>query len=579
MTSCVRSRRHAHSHSNTTDGRRTEQLHPRAIQDQFETIMHLFTQIVLRCTMAVSKRSTATPKASTKTKETAALKEKHASNGKPSQKSTSTTVQSSITSAKEQIDSKLLKQAIQALVQHDAKTRDENKELFESDVPIQIQIGLLKAPGYAKVKPHRILLPHSIRTSDNELPEVCIIVKDSSKPWIQELIPKFPEHFGCIKKVLTLTSLRTKHQSFQQKRELASKYTHFLVDDRILPMVPAAVGKEFLRKHKLVPINITRKEVLPLAIQRAMDATFLKVSKGTCLTLAVGTTKHELDQLVDNVLAAAAQGVDCVPQKWKNVQSLSVKTPRSMALPFYNRLPEELMDLTKLRPEEVIEAEIKQKKLEAREKKAVVLKKKRKLAEKSPLLRALKKQKSESSSESKDAEKTESDEKTGKEVKPNKKSLAKKEPVESVTSKSAAKKSKTKEIPSDESKPAKKAKKEEPQVSKKPATLQASKKTTASEPLTVSASKDSKQKDKGATKSAENALSAFISSKKYSGSKKGYVFKKGANGLGYYIDKLPVVDKQSMQALLRSTTQGRGGDRKRSTGGGSGKKKVIRGRR
>jgi hypothetical protein len=60
--------------------------------------------------------------------------------------------------------------------------------------------------------------------------------------------------------------------------------------------------------------------------------------------------------------------------------------------------------------------------------------------------------------------------------------------------------------------------------------------------------------------STENA--SFIPSKKYAGSKKGYVFRKDKQGLGYYRDVLPVVDKVWLAKLKNVKAGGGGGGRK-----------------
>ena len=64
----------------------------------------------------------------------------------------------------------------------------------------------------------------------------------------------------------------------------------------------------------------------------------------------------------------------------------------------------------------------------------------------------------------------------------------------------------------------------------------------------------------------------FIASKKFKGSKKGYVFHRGKRGIGYYVDIKPVVDKMAMEALKRQATQqsrgeGRSGSRKKGRKG------------
>lgn len=56
----------------------------------------------------------------------------------------------------------------------------------------------------------------------------------------------------------------------------------------------------------------------------------------------------------------------------------------------------------------------------------------------------------------------------------------------------------------------------------------------------------------------------YIKAKKFKGSKKGYVFKMGRQGLGYYVDVQPVVDKAAMEAILNlgKNKSRRGGQKK-----------------
>ena len=61
----------------------------------------------------------------------------------------------------------------------------------------------------------------------------------------------------------------------------------------------------------------------------------------------------------------------------------------------------------------------------------------------------------------------------------------------------------------------------------------------------------------------DDSSSDFIASKKYQGSKKGYVFRYGSKGVGYYIDIKPVPDKAALAALLRVKQQ-RGGSKSQS---------------
>lgn len=198
---------------------------------------------------------------------------------------------------KNRVDSVLVNRAVAALLKHHEEATSNDKQLLGTDRIVQVQIGLDRVPQNPSPKPIRVMIPnpiHLVKTDDDsdddhqglEQPEVCLIVKEESKPWVQEMISNFPEHMGCIKKVLGLQSLRRKYKQFEQRRELLQKFDLFLADDRILPMLAKCLGKNFFKtKKQPIPIRLTRKEALPLAVRSCLSATFMYMSAGTCLTI------------------------------------------------------------------------------------------------------------------------------------------------------------------------------------------------------------------------------------------------------------------------------------------------------
>ena len=56
----------------------------------------------------------------------------------------------------------------------------------------------------------------------------------------------------------------------------------------------------------------------------------------------------EAEKLVDNIVEIAKNAVPKIPRKWANIQVMSIKTPKSVALPVYNKTPEALNELAKL---------------------------------------------------------------------------------------------------------------------------------------------------------------------------------------------------------------------------------------
>lgn len=400
------------------------------------------------------------------------------------------------------LDAALVSKAVAAVLKYHEKVKggaSEKLVLLGDDRPVQVQLTLLRAPGKSQPKPAQLLIPHPFYKladteddSDNvEEPEICLIVKDESKTWCLEMIEKFPDHMGCVKKVLTLDSLRKKHSSYEQKRELLSKYNMFMADDRILPMMSKALGKPFIKAKKLpVPINVTREVALPFAVQKALSATYMTVNKGTCISIKAGHTGMDATQLTENIVAIAKSAATKIPRSWANIQMIGVKTADSVSLPVYNKTPEALREIARLAGLNADAGVSADKNDESEAKDSTQKEEKKKKDLKSPLLQALKKQKKE--------EDKETPKKAKKEVKTPEKKKRAPEPEPSSSAK-------------------KKLKKEEP----------------------VAAVEEKKEKKD------------FVAAKKFKGAKKGYIFQMGSKGLGYYMDKKPVVDKMALQAILR----------------------------
>jgi ribosome biogenesis protein UTP30 len=513
-------------------------------------------------------------------------------------------INKSINESESKVDGELIEKAVKALLKHHEKSHADKNNLLGHETIVQLQLGLNDAPQRSHVKPIRLLIPHPFRKTskdeDLEEPEVCLIVKDEAKPWVQEMITNFPEHMSCIKKVLTLDSLRKKHAQYQQRRSLLARFNLFMADDRILPMLTSALGKDFfVAKKQPIPVRLTRKEALPFTIKNALQSTFFSFSRGTCVTIIVGKTDMEATKLRANILSCVSQAVAKIPKQWNNLLSLSIKTPDSVSLPFYNKTPEILAELSGsvLRSKsETDKDKLLQKESEAEAKKAQEeKKKKRKLASKSPLVRSVKKLAQEAK-EGKIEENAVSPVKKQKmnDGKPSKKEgeASKATPMQGEThSETSGRQPQGIEKDATQKQSIKKQSKGSAKV-KQPETDQMEVET----PKTSATEKDketnsTKKKEKGktakphderATEESADKINTndtkfskknsdkthnedFIAAKKFIGSKKGYVFKSAARGLGYYKDIKPIVDKSAIAAFARlADKKGRG-----SSGGGS----------
>ena len=482
------------------------------------------------------------------------------------------------------IDTAILRQATEALLKHHKSKADSSKSLLGDEEGIIVAFSLLKVPhaGQTNVKPIRISIPHALVDRSNV--EVCLIVKQESKVWVEEMIDQYSEYMQCVKKVIGLDNLRKNYGRYEQRRELLNSYDLFLADDRIIPMLRSALGNKFIERKKFpVPLKLTKKEVLPLAIKRAVEATYMYQTRGTSMSVRAGNTGMSVDELVNNFEAIVDGVAEKIPKKWRNILNISIKTNTSIALPFYSKRPDELAEL-----EDIIE-----KTKEKKENDGIVAKKRKggvsddgneetaaenvDKSPKSPLLRALKKQKSKGKkAETKDE--LDVDESVNKEKKkkvrkesnttveegstPAARTKNKKRADSDVSEaeKSSAKDTKKQKLKREASDKVKTPKVDEKKAKTSGEATEAKMNDSAVEKLKSSSKVEKKQVD-----------AAFIVSKKFKGSKTGYVFKKGDKGVGYYKDALPVPDKAVLAALMRSASNGRG--QRKNTPRSSGKKR------
>ena len=110
------------------------------------------------------------------------------------------------------VDGQLTDRALRALLKHHEATSSsgEKEQLLGDDLDVQVQFSLVRIPGNASPKPIRIEIPNplvkvaaSMDDDDNDNlqdVEACLIVKEESKPWVQEMVARFPSQLGCIKR-------------------------------------------------------------------------------------------------------------------------------------------------------------------------------------------------------------------------------------------------------------------------------------------------------------------------------------------------------------------------------------------
>jgi len=231
-----------------------------------------------------------------------------------------------------------ISQAVSALLQHISNVRLEAQKsknsaspLFEDDDTISVIIALKKIPEKVSVKPIQIDIPHPLFGEDAE---ICVFVKDPQSDFKK----LFDQQGVKVSKVIGLAKLRANYKRFEEKRKLCNSYNLFLTDSRIVHFLPKLLGKAFfLKKRQPIPIDLTRN--IPLQLQKARCSTSLFFTGGACCAIRAARTSFSPNEVVENVAGCIKSAVERIPKKWKNIQSIHIKTSTSVALPLYNSLP------------------------------------------------------------------------------------------------------------------------------------------------------------------------------------------------------------------------------------------------
>ncbi|KWU45557.1 ribosomal protein L1, partial [Rhodotorula sp. JG-1b] len=240
------------------------------------------------------------------------------------------------------VDKAQAEKAINALLKHAEKQHGQRakSDLLEAanadgaDEKVFLVVGLKQAPKREAHKPVRIAVPHPVM-NPKESP-VTLFVKDPQRTY-KDLLEELK--IGFVSRVVGLDKLRTKHKTFEAKRELLREADLFLVDDRVMVEVGKSIGKMWRdAKKQPIPVAIQRKD-LKAELERAIASTYMNVTTGTSLSIKLGTTAlHSADELLANldaVLPYIATRIPNTPASFKNIQSLHLKTSTSVSLPIY----------------------------------------------------------------------------------------------------------------------------------------------------------------------------------------------------------------------------------------------------
>ncbi|PCH40426.1 ribosomal protein L1 [Wolfiporia cocos MD-104 SS10] len=223
--------------------------------------------------------------------------------------------------------------AVNALLKHVSKVQEQRAErelLPGKEQNVWLVITVKHMHPEKKLMPARIPVVHPI--VDPRKSSVCLITKDPQREY-KDLLEAKGVRF--ISRVVGVEKLKGKFKPFEARRMLLKENDLFLADERVIPVLPGLLGKEFFKaKKQPIPVCLTRKD-LKGELERGISSTYFHQNKGTCTSIKIGTVSHNPSQILDNLKAAIPEVAKKVKGGWDNVQSLHIKTNSSASLPIW----------------------------------------------------------------------------------------------------------------------------------------------------------------------------------------------------------------------------------------------------
>jgi ribosome biogenesis protein UTP30 len=203
----------------------------------------------------------------------------------------------------------------------------------DKDATIWLVLGLIKPAYSPSFKPIRINIPFPF--VDLNSIRVCVFVKDPSAT--------YKEHFAkagvkCITKIISISSLKRKYNTFEAKRRLCASFDLFLADSCILPLLPKLLGRTFFVSKKLpLPMELSPNSPIESATSRITDtlkATYLNMNNGPCISIKAGLSSQPPKELKDNIDAIMKRLQAVLPNGGlQNIRSIHLKTSDSPSIP------------------------------------------------------------------------------------------------------------------------------------------------------------------------------------------------------------------------------------------------------
>ncbi|KAI1297568.1 electron transfer flavoprotein alpha-subunit [Xylaria venustula] len=209
------------------------------------------------------------------------------------------------------------------------------------------------------LKPTKIPTPFPIETDTDK--GICLIVAEPQRHY-KNLVadPEFPDDLRKnVSRVIDFGKLKKKFAAYENQRALFSEHDIFLGDTRIINRLPGLLGKTFYKSQKKRPIPIEIQARIPKSagkrvkpakgevnactavqlageINRAVAAALVNLTPSTNHAVKIGYASWKPEELAANAEKVVSVMVNkLIPGGRKNVRSIYVKGPETVALPIY----------------------------------------------------------------------------------------------------------------------------------------------------------------------------------------------------------------------------------------------------
>lgn len=256
------------------------------------------------------------------------------------------------------LSEELVGKAVRELIKHTnrAQASKAARTLIEDHAtPISVQFQLMQESSKVVIRPIRVKIPHSMFSTEEDGHSICLFCRSEDK---DKLVEHFKSHpFEGLTSIISLGEVNKQYKAFREKKDILSNHTHFVCDIGIVSHLYNLLGKTFgQRNHFPVPITISlteataaaaagKKNPLHVNIQQVVDSTYMAL-KGQHINVRFGNTRMPAAHVTENIVQGVAFAVENkIPNGWKNVHSLHIKTPTSASLPLYYRHSKDIMNL------------------------------------------------------------------------------------------------------------------------------------------------------------------------------------------------------------------------------------------